>query len=557
MMKHSIKAAVWGRVAVIFCAVILSGFVTLLGLDRLKGCSVSTKEATSLLTMALNAEKAHYSWIENLSSAIGLDTEFTGSTDYTACTLGQWIYRTDRSTLPSQDIVDLMEKIEPLHKEIHESASEILLLKQTDPGQAKTLYLESTKANVTQLVGLLDEIINVANKQVSIDERGLETSIIFTVIISIFTVVLTLVMNFMLIVYVSRRVIHPIEKITVCGERLSQGILDSYVDIEGEDEIGVLARSLNDSCKTLSLYINDISNKLHELARGNLTIENDLNYVGDFMKIQNSIGLIIDQLNTTMTQISQAAVEVSHGSEQISNSAVSLAQGATEQSQEIDQLMTRINEVSEKIAGNARDAAFTNETACEVDRQIEVCNKQMHNMSDAMNQISHSSQQIQDIIKAIEDIAFQTNILALNAAVEAARAGAAGKGFAVVADEVRNLASKSGDAAKSTTALIEESMHSVEAGVSLMKVTQKSLDAVVSGTATLTEKIKNITDSSAEQADVIGSINEGISQIAQVVQTNSATSEESAAASEELSGQAQTLQSLVDQFHVKRPVESL
>ena len=108
MMKHSIKAAVWGRVAVIFCAVILSGFVTLLGLDRLKGCSVSTKEATSLLTMALNAEKAHYSWIENLSSAIGLDTEFTGSTDYTACTLGQWIYQTDRSTLPSQDIVDLM-----------------------------------------------------------------------------------------------------------------------------------------------------------------------------------------------------------------------------------------------------------------------------------------------------------------------------------------------------------------------------------------------------------------------------------------------------------------
>lgn len=555
-MKHSIKAAVWGRVAVIFCAVILSGFVTLLGLDRLKGFSESTGESTSLLTMALNAEKAHYSWIENLSSAIGLDTEFTGSTDYTACALGKWIYQTDHSLL-SQEVVDLVEKIEPLHKAIHESATEILALKQTDPEGAKTLYLENTKANVTQLIGLLDEVVEIANAAVAADERGLETSIIFTVIISIFTVLLTLVMNFLLIVYVSKHIIHPIEKITVCGERLSQGLLDSHIDIEGDDEVGILAKSLNDSCQTLSLYINDISDKLHELANGNLTIENDLNYVGDFVKIQNSIGLIIDQLNTTMTQISQAAVEVSRGSDQISNSAVSLAQGATEQSQEIDQLMTRINEVSEKIAANAHDAAFTNDTANEVGRQIEVCNEQMHNMSDAMNQISRSSQQIQDIIKTIEDIAFQTNILALNAAVEAARAGAAGKGFAVVADEVRNLASKSGDAAKSTTALIEESMRSVEAGVSLMNVTQKSLDAVVAGAKTVTDKIQNITDSSAEQADVVSSINEGISQIAQVVQTNSATSEESAAASEELSGQAQTMQSLVDKFHVKHPAGAL
>jgi len=556
-MKHSIKAAVWRRVVIVFCTVIISGLVTQLGLKRLDAYNQSTAEATSLLSMALNAEKAHYSWIENLSSAVGLGTEFTGSTDCTTCTLGQWLYQTDRNTLPSQDIVQLMDEIEPLHKAIHESATEIISLKQTDPEKAKTLYQESTKANVNKLVVLLDKVVEVSNGLVSANEKGLEKSIVFIVAVSICTVILTLVVNLILVYYINKRALSPIAQITVCAERLSQGLLDTHVDVESNDEVGILAKSLNDSCRTLSLYINDISDKLHELAKGNLTIQNDLQYVGDFVKIQDSITLIINGLNTTMAQISQAAVEVSHGADQISNSSVSLAQGATEQSQEIDQLMSRIDEVSKKIAANAQDAAFTSKTAEELGSQIGVCNGQMHKMAEAMQQISYSSQQIQDIIKTIEDIAFQTNILALNAAVEAARAGAAGKGFAVVADEVRNLASKSGDAAKSTTALIEESMRSVEAGVSLMNVTQKSLDSVVSGARSVTEKIKNISDSSAEQASVVSSIDEGISQIAQVVQTNSATSEEGAAASEQLSGQAQTLQSLVDRFHIKHPAGAL
>ena len=550
-MKHSIKRTVWIRVAIIFLVVIISGGATMLGVRGISGFNKATISASELLKTALSAEKAHYSWIENLSSAVGLGTDFTGSTDYTACSLGQWLYN-DENARADANIAKLIEQIEPLHKAIHQSATEVLALRENDYEAARSMYLEVTRANVTELVGLLDQVVKEAESQLSRYENDLTIAITFTYIVSICTILLILLVSYLLIRFIVKRVIDPLEELTSAGEQLSQGNLNFHIDFHSEDEVGILAESLNKSGETLSLYIQDISQKLHELAQGNLTIENDLQYIGDFVKIQDSIGLIINQLNGTMAQIDQAAIEVSRGAEQIANSSQTLAQGATEQSQEIDQLMDRLKNVSEQIAGNARDAALTNDTTAEVAEQIEICNQQMHEMAGAMQEISHSSQQIENIIKTIEDIAFQTNILALNAAVEAARAGSAGKGFAVVADEVRNLASKSAEAAKSTTALIGQSLQSVSSGVGLMERTQKSLDSVVGGAQVVLDKVKNISDSSAQQTDTINTINVSISQIAQVVQTNSATSQESAAASEELSGQAQALQSLVGQFQVKK-----
>ena len=552
-MKHSIKTAVWGRVAVIFLIVIISGAITVLGIQGISHYNDLTAQATAIHTTALNAEKAHYSWIENLSSAIGLGTEFTGSTDYTACSLGKWIYGVDTSALPDARLAELIESIKPLHQSVHESALEILALREKNPAAATAAYLEGTRADVTKLVGMLDEIVDISNSLVERYESDLGIAILFTSVVTIVMIVLILTMSYLLIRYIVARIVTPLGTITASGRQLAEGKLSFHIDVKNRgDEIDILAQCLNYSGETLSRYIQDISAKLGKLAQGDLTIRNDMEYVGDFVQIHDSIGLIIEQMNRTMNRIDQASVEVSRDAEQISNSAQILAQGATEQSGEIDQLMVRLQEVSAQIGVNAADAVHTSGTTAEVAEEIETCNRQMHEMAKAMEEISYNSQQIENINKTITDIAFQTDILALNAAVEAARAGAAGKGFAVVAEEVRRLASKSGEAAQSTTALIAQSMQSVQVGVELMQNTQRSLDIVVEGAQTVREKVQSISDSSAAQNNAINGINLSISQISQVVQTNAATSEESAAASKELSDQAQLLQDLVGQFRINR-----
>lgn len=183
--------------------------------------------------------------------------------------------------------------------------------------------------------------------------------------------------------------------------------------------------------------------------------------------------------------------------------------------------------------------------------EVENCDRQMQELNTAMNRISQKSGEIGKIIKTIEDIAFQTNILALNAAVEAARAGSAGKGFAVVADEVRNLASKSAEAAKNTTMLIEDSIQAVENGTKLTAGTTESLKKVVESTMVIKTAVGRISQATGEQASNLNQVTTGVDQISSVVQTNSATAEESAAASEELSGQSQMLKNLISQFKLK------
>ena len=214
-----------------------------------------------------------------------------------------------------------------------------------------------------------------------------------------------------------------------------------------------------------------------------------------------------------------------------------------------------VSQVSEQISDNAKNANETSVRVDQVERQIGLCNQQMQEMAKAMGEISDCSNEIGHIIKTIEDIAFQTNILALNAAVEAARAGSAGKGFAVVADEVRNLAAKSGDAAKSTSELVAKTLQAVTNGVELTESTQHALEDVVEGSRVVIQKVRQISEASAEQANSANQISEGISQISSVVQNNSATSEESAAASEELSSQAQVLRNLLSKFQIRESID--
>lgn len=380
-----------------------------------------------------------------------------------------------------------------------------------------------------------------------------------TIILSCLAGIVLIILGIMIIgIYIKRTVSNPLFRLTMLAQMLEQGDLglnkhqNMEINIGSNDEIGILSHSFDNTIHRLRNYIGEISQSLEAIAGGDLTTQITQEYVGDFASIRTSLHDILQKLNSTMGQIVSSAENVSSGADQMSNAAQVLSQGSVDQASSVEELEDTIYTVTESVRQTAENARQAKAQVGDMGRQLIEGNEKMQEMISAMREITESSNEIEKIIKTIEDIAFQTNILALNAAVEASRAGSAGKSFAVVAEEVRSLAAKSAEASQSTAALIGRSITAVNQGMQIADDTAERLNSVVIGAQGIVETIDGIAADTQTQAEGVEQIQDHIGQISSVVQTNSATAEESAATSQVLSSQAGMLKQLVKMFHLRR-----
>lgn len=382
--------------------------------------------------------------------------------------------------------------------------------------------------------------------------REFTSIVVISVLVNSVIGILLLAINISWITRLIKVIIYPVDSVTKRLVKLAEGDLKTPVEvIHTGDELAILSKNLDNTIKSLNLYISDITRVLSQLSSGNLDIQTEAGFAGDFVSLKESIDTIVSSFNETMAQMNSAADVVADHSDGTSQGAKNLAESTTDQASVLEELTASIISVSDQVKLTAENAVKANERSREAEKNVKVCNQQMQSMIRAMSDIKTGSARISDIIKNIEDIAEQTNLLSLNAAIEAARAGEAGRGFSVVAEEVRSLAEESAKAAQNTAQLITQSIETVENGTNIVNETAESLAQVVNNTSEITNIISEIADAAKEQAAAIEQINTGFEQMSDAVTTNSMTAQESASSSEELAAQAQNLKELIGRFSLK------
>ena len=458
--------------------------------------------------------------------------------------------------------LQILKKTEVLSDENYEEYSSAL----TDWGEIGYSIMEEIKNGDDEKAtdAILNDCTPALNKAVEIaiklgeltDEASSQTvrNMVVCAVAGFVVIIVCLILAFTLTRKTSKRVLEtilePLHAIEDDAMELTEGNLHSTLEYHSDDEIGRLAHSMRKSIRILGTYVDDIDRSMKLFSEGNFDVHPEVEWRGDFVGILNSFVAFQASMAGTIKGIQNVSDEVSGAAEQVASSSNDLADGATNQAAVVEELTATVTGVSEQVEKNSQSAKGISVKVDELGNAISESNGKMHEMVDSMHEISDASKEIDRIITTINEIASQTNLLALNASIEAARAGEAGKGFAVVANQVNVLADQSAQAAKESATLIETSVKAVEKGMVIAGQTAAQLEEVAENSKLITTEVTNIAETLETQTTEIKQINEGIEQINDVVQTNSATSEECAAASQEMSSEAESLREMIRKFKV-------
>ena len=450
---------------------------------------------------------------------------------------------------------ELVNKLKSLRDKQYTSKEELInLVREGKKEEAKKYYASEYEEQITNLEQVLIEIGEYADNRA---KKAYNNSVIVQIVIFVVLILMSII-GTLCCYNISKALINvfskPMKELEETALKLENGELNINIEYESDDEFGKLADSFRKTTYFLKTIVTDINNTLYSVANADFTVESECSeqYKGDFESTKESIDSIIEALNKTFNDILVSTDQVSNSSQQVSKASQDIAVGATEQATGIEELTALVGEINEKVKTAADNADHTKNIVRNLGSEIEDSNRQVESIVSAMDEIQSSSQNIKEIINTISGIAEQTNMLALNAAIEAARAGESGKGFAVVADQVRRLAEDCTKSAQDTGALIEISVKCVNEGIKLVDDTATSLKQIVKNSEEAVGLVDNIAVISREQSQAIEQINGGLNTIVDVVQSNSAISEESAAASEELSHQAKVLEEMVSRVKLQK-----
>lgn len=546
-MKNSMKKVLTAKLSFVLGAFLIMLLFSLGALFATRASINKMNGAQELHTRAVEAERAHYQWAEGLCSAIGLGTEFEGTLDYKSCELGKYLY--SAAAKKDKEVAPLIEKIIPVHQRIHENAATIDF--SAGGQKAHQVYLENIRPDIDELIGLLNEVIAVSDKQVERSKHFTQTLLVVSVIILLVLAGVAFIGTINAIKYIKFKITEPIRVIEKNARRLQYGELNYSIEVDTDNEVGELAASLTDSIGELSKYVNEIGRVLNAYAAGDFTVGCEVEFRGEFVRLKEFLNHMQESLNEVFRKIDRNTEVVLSASTQVSGGAQELAEGVEAQANIISELSEKMGALLTSVNEDAKSSMRATEIVSSIRSKMAENTEQTRVLDGAMDEIRARSHEISKVVKTIEDIASQTNMLSLNASIEAARAGEAGKGFAVVADQIRDLAAKSAQASQDTTGLIIDTIRSVDNGSEIAQRMAECISETNADTEAVIEAVHSISESAQFQAGAIKELREGIERINEGVCASSATSEESAAASEELESLANNLDDLVRQFSLK------